>query len=129
MAKLSDFIAFRAAIELLKDTKQTNVINEIYQKCKAQENLPKEVIVNYVKGIYKPFSPAKISEKIAQMLHTKEINAGLEVIFQTIEDLHEACPLNKGDWYFTGNYPTPGGNKVVNKSFINYIEGKDQRAY
>jgi amidophosphoribosyltransferase len=129
MAKLNDFIAFKAAIELLKETKQTNIINEIYIKSKAQENLPKEEMVNYVKEIYKPFSPDRISEKIAQMLHTKHINAKVQLIFQTIEDLHEACPLNKGDWYFTGNYPTPGGNKVVNKSFINYIEGKNQRAY
>jgi amidophosphoribosyltransferase len=129
MAKLSDFIAFRAAIELLKETKQTNVINEVYQKCKQQETLPKEEIINYVKLIYKPFSPEKISEKIAQMIKDKDIRADVQIIFQTIEDLHDACPDNKGDWYFTGNYPTPGGNKVVNKSFINFIEGRNERAY
>ena len=129
MAKLSDFIAFRATIELLKETKQTGVINEVYLKCKQQETLPKEDTVNHVKNIYKPFSPEQISEKIALMLKEKEVKADISIIFQTIEDLHDACPENKGDWYFTGNYPTPGGNKVVNKSFINYIEGRNERAY
>jgi len=129
MAKLSDFIAFRAAIEMLNETKQTSVINDVYKKCKQQENLPKEEIINHVKLIYKPFSPEQISEKIAQMLKEKDIKADVQIIFQSIEDLHEACPDNKGDWYFTGNYPTPGGNKVVNKSFINYIEGRNERAY
>jgi len=129
MAKLNDFIAFRAAIELLNETKQTNVINEVYQKCKAQENSAKEDIINYVKLIYKPFTPEQISEKIAQMVKEKDVKAEVQIVFQSIEDLHEACPDNKGDWYFTGNYPTPGGNKVVNKSFINYIEGRNERAY
>jgi len=129
MAKLSDFIAFRATIELLNETKQTSVINEVYKKCKQQENLPKEEIVNHVKLIYKPFTPEQISDKIAQMLKEKDIKADVQIIFQSIEDLHEACPDNKGDWYFTGNYPTPGGNKVVSKSFINYIEGRNERAY
>ena len=129
MAKLSDFIAFRAAIELLKDTKQENIINEVYLKCKQQENLPKEEIENYVKHIYKPFTAEQISEKIAELVKEKEIKAEVEIIFQTIEDLHEACPEHSGDWYFTGNYPTPGGNKGVNKSFINYIENRNERAY
>ena len=129
MAKLSDFIAFRAAIELLNETKQSNIINEVYKKSKAQENLPKEEIINYVKLIYKPFTAEQISAKIAQMLKEKDIKAEVQIIFQSIEDLHEACPENTGDWYFTGNYPTPGGNKVVNQSFINYIEGKNERAY
>ena len=129
MAKLSDFIAFRAAIELLNETKQSNIINEVYKKSKAQENLPKEEIINYVKLIYKPFTAEQISTKIAQMLKEKDIKAEVQIIFQSIEDLHEACPNNTGDWYFTGNYPTPGGNKVVNQSFINYIEGKNERAY
>jgi amidophosphoribosyltransferase len=129
MAKLSDFIAFRAAIELLRETKQTSVINDVYQKCKEQENFPKEDIINYVKLIYKPFTPVQISEKIAIMVREKDVNAEVQVIFQSIEDLHEACPDNKGDWYFTGDYPTPGGNKVVNRSFINYIEGRNERAY
>ncbi len=129
MAKLGDFIAFRAAIELLKDTGKENIINEVYKKSKAQENLPKEQIVNYVKEIYKPFTPEEISGKISEMLKTKEINAEVEIVFQSIENLHAACPNDTGDWYFTGNYPTPGGNKVVNKSFINFVEGKNQRAY
>ncbi|MDA3954539.1 MAG: amidophosphoribosyltransferase [Bacteroidales bacterium] len=129
MAKLGDFIAFKAAIELLKDTGQVNVINEVYKKSKAQENLPKEQIVNYVKQIYKPFTPEEISGKISELLTTKEIIADVEIVFQSIENLHAACPNDTGDWYFTGNYPTPGGNKVVNKSFINFIEGKNQRAY
>jgi amidophosphoribosyltransferase len=129
MAKLSDFIAFRATIELLKESKRENIINTVYKKCKAQENKPKEEIINFVKEIYKPFTAMQISDKIAQMLTTSEINAKVKIIYQTIEDLHEAIPGHTGDWYFTGNYPTPGGNKVVNKSFINYIEGRNERAY
>ncbi|MBN2172704.1 MAG: amidophosphoribosyltransferase [Bacteroidales bacterium] len=129
MAKLNDFIAFRATIELLKDTGQHHIINSVYNKCKAQENNPKEEIINYVKEIYRPFSANAISDKIAQMLTTPGIQSGIKIIYQTIEDLHEAIPNHLGDWYFTGDYPTPGGNKVVNKSFINYIEGKNERAY
>lgn len=129
MAKLGDFIAFSAAIQLLKDTKQEHIITETYQQCKAQEHLPKEEMVNHVKNIYKPFSAEQISKKIAQMLTPEGINAEVEIVFQTIEGLHDACPDHTGDWYFTGNYPTLGGNKVVNKSFINYFEGKNQRAY
>jgi len=129
MTKFSDFISFRAAIELLRSNGQSNVINEVYRKCKEQESLPKEEVINYVREIYKPFSPEQISEQIALMLHSRNVNAKIEVIFQTIEDLHEATPHNTGDWYFTGNYPTPGGNKVANQSFINYIEGRNQRAY
>jgi amidophosphoribosyltransferase len=129
MAKLSDFIAFNAAIELLKDTNQSHIINEVYNKCKAQEKLPKEEMVNYVKEIYKPFRAEQISDKISSMLSTPGINAEVKIIYQSIEDLHEAIPNHRGDWYFTGNYPTPGGNKVVNTSFINYIEGRNARAY
>lgn len=129
MVKLNDFIAFRAAIELLTTTHQGNVINEVYKKAKAQESLPKEQIVNVVKDIYKPLSTRQISEKIAQIVTPADIRSKVEVIFQTIEDLHTAIPDHTGDWYFTGNYPTPGGNKVVNKSFINYVEKKDGRAY
>ncbi len=129
MAKLSDFIAFRATIELLKDTRQEAIINDVYKKCKASELLPKEDVINHVREIYKPFKPEEISAKIAEMLHTPDVNAEVEIVFQTIEDLHKACPGHKGDWYFTGEYPTPGGNKVVNRSFINYIEGKNERAY
>lgn len=129
MAKLSDFIAFKATIELLKDSHKENIINSVYQKCKAQAGKPKEEIINYVKEIYKPFTARQISDKIAQMLTVSDIHAEVKIIYQTIEDLHEAIPGHTGDWYFTGNYPTPGGNKVVNKSFINYIEGKNERAY
>ncbi len=129
MAKLSDFIAFRAAIELLKETHQESVINSVYIKSKAQEGLKKEKYENFVKAIYKPFTATRISEKISELLTPSTIQAKVEIIFQTIEDLHEACPKNAGDWYFTGNYPTPGGNKVVTNSFINYIEGKNIRAY
>ena len=129
MAKLNDFIAFRAAIKLLYETKQENIINDVYRKCKAQQHLPKEKIINYVKEIYKPFSTEDISKKIAQMLKTNDIKADINIVYQSIENLHKAIPLNNGDWYFTGNYPTPGGNKVVNTSFINFIEGKNQRAY
>ena len=129
MAKLNDFIAFKAVIELLNETNQKNLINEIYKKSKKQEKLPKEEICNHVKEIYKAFSPERISEKISELLTSKDIKAEVKIIYQTIEDLHEACPNHTGDWYFTGNYPTPGGNKVVNKSFINYCEGKNERAY
>ncbi len=129
MAVLNDFIAFNAAIELLHDRKMEHIINEVYAKCKAQEHLPKEEMVNYVKEIYAPFSNEEISAKIAQMLKAPEISAEVEVVYQDVEGLHRACPAHHGDWYFTGNYPTPGGNKVVSKSFINYIEGKSGRAY
>lgn len=129
MAKLGDFIAFRAAIELLKDTGRENLINEVYQKCKEQEALPKEQIKNYVQEIYAPFTAEEVSVKIAELLRPKNIKADVEVIYQSIEGLKDACPDNQGDWYFTGNYPTPGGNKVVNKSFINFVEGKNERAY
>lgn len=129
MAKLSDFIAFRAAIALLKETKQEHIINEVYKLSKAQEKLPKEQIVNHVKMIYKPFTASQISAKIAQLITSPSVKAKVTVVYQTIENLHAASPAHTGDWYFTGNYPTPGGNKVVNKSFINYIEGRDERAY
>ncbi len=129
MAKLSDFIAFKAVIELLKDTKQTHIINEVYKKSKTQENFPKEEIVNYVRDIYKPFTIEQISQKISELITPEDAQSKVQIVYQTIEDLHDACPEDKGDWYFTGKYPTPGGNKVVNKSFINYIEGKNERAY
>jgi len=129
MAKLSDFIAFKAAIELLKERNKESVINEVYRKCRDQKDLPKEDFVNYVKEIYQPFSPGEISAKIGQLLKGPDIKAEIEIVYQTIENLHEACPNDKGDWYFTGNYPTPGGNKVVSNSFINFIEGINKRAY
>ncbi|MEE1119131.1 MAG: amidophosphoribosyltransferase [Bacteroidales bacterium] len=129
MSRLNEFIAFNATIELLKETNQAHIIDEVYRKCKAQEGLPKEEIVNYVKEIYAPFTDDEITAKITQMLTPADANAEVEIIFNTIESLHQACPNNTGDWYFTGNYPTSGGNKVVNKAFINYYEGNNKRAY
>ena len=129
MARLDKFIAFNAAIELLKDTGQQEVIDRVYEKCKQQQNLPKEEMVNYVREIYRQFTPEQISAKIAQILKPADCKADDEIVYQTIENLHKACPNDLGDWYFTGNYPTPGGNRVVNSSFINFVEGKDQRAY
>ena len=129
MAKMGDFIAFEAAIQLLKETGREHIINDVYQKCLEQSMLPKEQIRNYVKEIYTPFTDTEISAKIAQLLTPPNINAKVEIIYQTVENLHVSCPNNLGDWYFTGNYPTPGGNKVVNRAFINWVEGKNQRAY
>lgn len=129
MARLGDFVAFKAAILLLKENQMEEVINRVYKKCKAQQHLPKEEIINYVKEIYKPFTAKQISAKIAQIVTAPNINAEVQVIYQSIENLHKAIPNHSGDWYFTGDYPTPGGNKVVNQSFINYIEGRNERAY
>jgi amidophosphoribosyltransferase len=129
MARLKDFCVFAAAIELLRDKGMEHVIDEVYEKCKEQQFLPKEEIVNYVKEIYRPFSDDQISEKIASMLKPADIHAEVDIVFQTVENLHKACPNDTGDWYFTGNYPTPGGNKVVNTSFINFIENINTRAY
>ena len=129
MAKMGDFIAFDAAIQLLKETGRARVIDEVYEKCKAQQHLKKEQIINHVKEIYKPFSAKEISDKISVMLTPDSINAEVKIVFQSIENLHLSCPDHLGDWYFTGDYPTPGGNKVVNKAFINYIEGNNERAY
>jgi amidophosphoribosyltransferase len=129
MAKLNEFVAFNAAIQLLKDNFKEGVINDVYKKCKAQQHLPKEEIVNSVKEIYKPFTHQEISNKIAEMLRDASVSSEVKIVYQTIENLHDACPNDRGDWYFTGNYPTPGGNKVVVNSFINYIEGRNKRAY
>ena len=129
MAILGDFVAFQAAIELLKDNNKQEVIEDVYKKCKAQISLPKEEMKNYVKEIYAPFSAEEISSKISQILKPKDTKAEVEIIYQSIGDLHIACPNHNGDWYFTGNYPTPGGNKVVTKAFINYVEGNKKRAY
>jgi amidophosphoribosyltransferase len=129
MAKLNDFIAFKAAIELLKSTGKENIINEVYKKCVAQKDKPKEEIINYVKEIYNPFSDEQISAKISEMLKPSDSKAEVEILYQTIDNLHIACPNDLGDWYFTGDYPTPGGNKVATNSFINFIEGRSIRAY
>jgi amidophosphoribosyltransferase len=129
MAKMGDFIAFNAVVELLKDTKQEHILTEAYNKCKAQANLPKEEMVNYIQDIYKPFTAEEISLKISELVTPKGTKAAVEIIYQSISDLHASCPDHLGDWYFTGNYPTPGGVKVVSKAFMNYMEGKNERAY
>ena len=129
MAKLGDFIAFNAVIELLKDNNQEDFIQKTYQKCKHQEEFKKEDMKNYVKEIYKTFSAEEISTKIAELLKPKNSTAEVIIIYQSIRDLHLSCPNHTGDWYFTGDYPTPGGIKVLNNAFINYIEGKNKRAY
>ena len=129
MAKMEGLIAFRAALELLKERNLYHVVDEVYLKCKAQENFVDTEVVNYVTAIYEPFKPQEISDKIAEMLSSPEIKAEVKIIFQTVANLHIACPKNLGDWYFTGDYPTPGGNRVVNRAFMNFYEGKDARAY
>jgi len=129
MARLSDFTAFKAAIQLLRDHEMEHVINEVYKRCSMQQGLPKEEYVNYVKEIYRPFTAQQISDKIAEMLTHPGVKAEVKIVYQTIENLHRAVPDNLGDWYFTGDYPTPGGNKVVSTSFLNYIHGINSRAY
>ena len=129
MAKLGDFAAFQAAIELLKENQMQHVLNEVYKKCNQQKDLPKEEYVNYVKDIYKPFTRQQVSAKIAEMLTDSDVQAEVKIVYQSIENLHKAVPDDKGDWYFTGDYPTPGGNKVVSTSFLNYIHGVNIRAY
>lgn len=129
MAKLEGLIAFQAAIELLKERKQYHIVDDVYKKCKAQEKLNDAEVVNFVTEIYAPFTDTEISNKIAALLHPEDIKAEVRIIFQTVANLHLACPKNLGDWYFTGDYPTPGGNRVVNRAFINFYEGKDARAY
>ncbi|WP_343626295.1 amidophosphoribosyltransferase [Flavobacterium lindanitolerans] len=129
MAKLEGLVAFQAALELLKERNLYHIVDEVYAKCKAQENFKDIDVINYVNEIYAPFQPEEISGKIAQMLSSEGIKAEVKIIFQSVENLHVACPKNLGDWYFTGNYPTPGGNRVVNRAFMNFYEGKDSRAY
>ncbi|MAU17789.1 MAG: amidophosphoribosyltransferase [Muricauda sp.] len=129
MAKLEDFVAFKAAQALHEDHGTTHLIKEIYEKCLTQTDPSNKDAINYVKEFYAPFSAKQISKKIGEILSPEGINAEVEIIYQTIEGLHNACPKNLGDWYFTGNYPTPGGNRVVNKAFVNFYEGKNERAY
>ncbi|MDT7829047.1 amidophosphoribosyltransferase [Pricia sp. S334] len=129
MAKLEDFIAFRAALALHQERKTTDLIDDIYNKCLQQTDSNDAEVINHVKEFYAPFTAAEISEKTGELLSSDEVQAEVQIIYQTIENLHQACPKNLGDWYFTGNYPTPGGNRVVNNAFINFYEGKNQRAY
>jgi len=129
MAKLEGLVAFRAALDLLKERNLYHIVEEVYQKSKAQEDFNDVDVVNYVKEIYAPFTDQEISDKIAQMLTPEDTNAEVKIIYQTVADLHSACPKNLGDWYFTGDYPTNGGNRVVNRAFMNFYEGKDARAY
>ncbi len=129
MSKLGDFIAFKAAVALLKDTQQEHILTEVHEKIKALDLAGELHTENVVRNIYKPFTTLQISDKIAELITPPEVSTPVEVIYQTIEDLHACCPTNTGDWYFTGNYPTLGGNKVVNKAFLNYIEGKNERGY
>jgi amidophosphoribosyltransferase len=129
MAKLEDFVAFKAALALHQEKGTTNLIEDIYKKCLTQVNSKDKDVVNYVQEFYKPFTAQEISKKIGELLSSATINAEVQIIYQTIENLHKACPKNLGDWYFTGDYPTPGGNRVVNRAFINFFEGKNERAY
>ena len=129
MSKLGDFIAFKAAVALLHDTGQAHILTEVHEKIKALDAAGELHTENVVRNIYKPFTTLQISDKIAKLITPPEVSTPVEVIYQTIEDLHACCPTNTGDWYFTGNYPTPGGNKVVNKAFLNYIGGKNERGY
>ncbi|MEB8328397.1 amidophosphoribosyltransferase [Flavobacteriaceae bacterium KMM 6897] len=129
MAKLEDFIAFRAALALHQDNNTMHLVEEIYQKCLTQVSNQDKDVINYVKEFYLPFTVEEISKKIGELLCPDDIKAEVEIIYQTVESLHQACPKNLGDWYFTGDYPTPGGNRVVNRAFLNFFEGKNQRAY
>ena len=129
MANLEGLVAFRAALYLLKDANKYHIVEDIYARCKAQENLIDTEVQNFVKEIYAPFTPEQVSDKIAELLSEDGINAEVKIIFQSIENLHKACPKNLGDWYFTGNYPTPGGNRVVNRAYINFFEENNERAY
>ena len=122
MAKMDEFIAFRAAIALHRDRGMEARLMEIYEKCKAQEMLPKEEVINYVREVYEPFTSEDISEKMARMLRPEGVHTEIHIVFQSLEGLHRACPHSPGDWYFSGHYPTPGGNKRVNEAYINYIE-------
>ena len=129
MARLEDLIAFEATLALHKDAGTYGVVEAIYQKCIAQKGKPDAEIINYVKELYAPFTPEQISQKITQLLRPEAMKCDLDIIFQSVENLHKACPKNLGDWYFTGDYPTVGGNRVVNQAFINFYEGNKQRAY
>ena len=129
MARLGDFVAFQAAISLIKERGMEHLIDKVYAKCKAQIELPKEENTNQVKAIYEPFTTEELNDRISQLLTPKGMNAEVKIVFQSIEGLHAACPNHQGDWYFTGDFPTPGGHKVVNRAFVYYVEGRNDRAY
>ncbi|MGO1595293.1 MAG: amidophosphoribosyltransferase [Sphingobacterium sp.] len=129
MSRMSEFVAFEAAVSLLRKNGLAHIVDEVYQKCLASVTMDKEEVENYVKAIYEPFSDDEISKEIGRIIKPHNMNAELEVIFQTLDNLHNACPNHKGDWYFSGNYPTPGGNTVVNRAYMNWMEGKNVRAY
>lgn len=129
MARLGDFVAFQAAISLIKERGMEHLIDEVYAKCKAQIELPKEENTNQVKAIYEPFTTEELNDRISQLLTPKGMNSEVKIVFQSIEGLHAACPNHQGDWYFTGDFPTPGGHKVVNRAFVYYVEGRNDRAY
>jgi amidophosphoribosyltransferase len=129
MSRMGEFVAFEAAVNLLKQRGLSHVIDDVYQKCLASLTKPKDQVENYVKAIYEPFTDDEISKEIAHIVRPHDLDAELEVIFQTLDNLHIACPNHKGDWYFSGDYPTPGGNTVVNRAFMNWVEGKHVRAY
>ena len=129
MARLGDFVAFQAAISLIKERGMEHLIDEVYAKCKAQIELPKEENTNQVKAIYEPFTTEELNDRISQLLTPKGMKAEVKIVFQSIEGLHAACPNHQGDWYFTGDFPTPGGHKVVNRAFVYYVEGRNDRAY
>ena len=129
MARLGDFVAFQAAISLIKERGMEHLIDEVYAKCKAQIELPKEKNTNQVKAIYEPFTTEELNDRISQLLTPKGMNSEVKIVFQSIEGLHAACPNHQGDWYFTGDFPTPGGHKVVNRAFVYYVDGRNDRAY
>ena len=124
MSRMGEFIAFKAAMALLEERGMKSVIDEVYRKCKNQDSLPKDQVRNYVKDIYSPFSDEEVSAKIAELLTPHDTHAEIEIVYQSVEEMHVAIPEHPGDWYFTGDYPTPGGNRLVNKAFINYYEGR-----
>ena len=129
MANLESLVAFRAALGLLKDTNKYHIVEDVYNKCIGQTDLDDKHVQNFVKEIYDPFTAEEISDKISELLSDESIKAEVKIIFQPVENLHKACPDHLGDWYFTGNYPTVGGNRVVNRAFINFYEGNNERAY
>jgi amidophosphoribosyltransferase len=129
MSRMGEFVAFEATISLLRESGREDVIKRVYSNCIESEKLGNKQVKNYVQEIYSQFTDQEISDRIAQIITPKDIKAEVKVIYQTIENLHKAIPSHLGDWYFSGNYPTPGGNKVVNKAFMNWVEGKNQRAY